>query len=85
MPHVLMRLVLIVAKVIHLTYAGKSMADLASKLLTNVEVTPTQTEVEDILSLAVQVNIKPRTEADLAGEVLDETEDTIKEKAVLMR
>jgi hypothetical protein len=41
-----MRLVLIAAKDICLTTAGRSMADLASKLLTNEEVTPTQTEVE---------------------------------------
>jgi len=48
-----MRLVLIVAKDTLLTAAGRSMADLASKLLTNEEATPTQTEVEVTLPLAV--------------------------------
>jgi hypothetical protein len=53
MPLVLMRLVLIAAKDIPLTAAGRSMAALASKLLTNEEATPTQTEVEVTLPLAV--------------------------------
>jgi hypothetical protein len=61
------------------------MADLASKLLTNEEVTPTQTEVEEILPLAVQINVRLRTEVDIVGEVPEEAEETIKEKAVLMR
>jgi hypothetical protein len=61
------------------------MADLASKLLTNEEVTPTQTEVEETLLLAVQVNVRHRTEEDIAGEALEEAEETIKGKAVLMR
>jgi hypothetical protein len=82
MPHVLMRLVLIVARDIPLTAAGRSMADLASKLPTNVEATPTQTEVEVILPLAVQVNVRPRTEVDIMGEVPEEAEEITKEKAV---
>jgi hypothetical protein len=85
MPLVLMRLVLIAAKDILLTAAGRSMADLASKLLTNEEVTPTQTEVEEILPLAVQVNVRLRTEEDIAGEEPEEAEETIKGKAMLMR
>jgi hypothetical protein len=48
-----MRLVLIAAKDILLTAAGRSMANLASKLLINEEATPTQTEMEEILPLAV--------------------------------
>jgi tRNA C32,U32 (ribose-2'-O)-methylase TrmJ len=80
-----MRLVLIAAKDIPLTTAGRSMADLASKLLTNKEVTPTLTEVEATLPLAVQVNIRPRTEADTVGEVPEEAKETIKGKAMLMR
>jgi hypothetical protein len=80
-----MRLVLIAAKVIPLTAAGRSMADPASKLLTNEEVTPTLTEVEVTLPLTVQVNVRPRTEEDTAGEVPEEAEETIREKAVLMR
>jgi hypothetical protein len=61
------------------------MADLASNLLTNEEVTPTQTEMEVILPLAVQVNVRRRTEEDIVGEVPEEAEETIKEKAVLLR
>jgi hypothetical protein len=80
-----MRLVPIAAKDILLTAAGRSMADLASKLLTNGEDTPTQTEVEEILPLAVEVNVRLRTEEDIVGEVPEEAEETIKEKAVLMR
>jgi hypothetical protein len=80
-----MRLVLIAAKDIPLTAAGRSMADLASSLLTNEGVTPTQTEAGEILPLAVQVNVRTRTKEDIAGEVLDEAAETIKEKAVLMR
>jgi hypothetical protein len=41
-----MRLVLIATKDIPLTAAGRSMADPASKLLTNEGATPTQTEME---------------------------------------
>jgi hypothetical protein len=80
-----MRLVLIAAKDIPLTAAGRSMADLASKLLTNEEVTPTQTEVEEILPLTVQVNVRLRTEVDIVEEVPEEAEETIKEKTVPMR
>jgi hypothetical protein len=80
-----MRLVLIAAKDIPLTAVGRSMADLVNNLPTNEEVTPTQTEVEEILPLAVQVNVRTRTKEDIAGEVLDEAEETIKGKAVLMR
>jgi hypothetical protein len=80
-----MRLVLIAAKDILLTAAGRSMADMASKLLTNEEVTPTQTEVEEILPLAVQVNVRLRTEEDIMGEVPEEAEETIREKAVPLR
>jgi hypothetical protein len=61
------------------------MADQASKLLTSEGATPTQTEVEVNLPLAVQVNVRTRTGVDIAGEVLEEAEETIKEKAVLMR
>jgi hypothetical protein len=85
MPLVLMRLVLIVAKDIPLTAAGRSMADLANKLPTNEKVTPTQTEVEVTLPLAVQINVRTRTEVDTAEEVPEKAERTIKEKAVLMR
>jgi hypothetical protein len=80
-----MRLVLIVAKDILLTAAGRNMADLASKLPTNKEVTPTLTEVEVTLPLTVQVNVRPRIEEDIVEEVSEEAEETIKEKAVLMR
>jgi hypothetical protein len=80
-----MRLVLIAAKDILLTAVGRSMADLASKLLTNKEVTPTRSEVKVTLPLAVQVNVRTGTEADIAGEEPEEAEETIKEKAVLMR
>jgi hypothetical protein len=80
-----MRLVLIAAKDTLLTAAGRSTADLASRLLINEEVTPTQTEVEATLPLAVQVNVRTRTEVDIAGEVPEEAEGTIKEKAVPMR
>jgi hypothetical protein len=85
MPLVQMRLVLIAAKDTLLTAVGRSMADLASNLLTNEEVTPTQTEMEVIVPLAVQVNIGLRTEEDIVGEVLEETEETIKEQAMPMR
>jgi hypothetical protein len=85
MPLVQMRLVLIAAKDTPLTAVGRSMADLVNNLPTNEEVTPTQTEAEEILPLAVQVNIRTRTEEDIAGEVLDEAEEIIKGKAVLMR
>jgi hypothetical protein len=61
------------------------MADLVNNLPTNEEVTPTQTEAEVILPLAVQVNVRLRTEEVIAGEVLEEAEETIKGKAVLMR
>jgi hypothetical protein len=80
-----MRLVLIAAKDTLLTAAGRNTADLASNLPTNEEVTPTQTEAEEILPLAVQVNVRTRTEEDIAGEVLDEAEEIVKGKAVLMR
>jgi hypothetical protein len=80
-----MRLVLIAAKDTPLTAVGRSMADLVNNLPTNEEVTPTQTEAEEILPLAVQVNVRTRTEEDIAGEVLDEAEEIIKGKAVLMR
>jgi hypothetical protein len=85
MPLVQMRLVLIAAKDILLTAVGRNMADLASNLLNNEEVTPTQTEVEEILPLAVQVNVRLRTEEDIVGEVPEEAEKTIKGKAVLLR
>jgi hypothetical protein len=80
-----MRLVLIAAKDILLTAAGRSTADLANNLPTNEEVTPTQTEEEVTLPLAIQVNARTRTEEDLAGEVPEEAEETIREKAVLLR
>jgi hypothetical protein len=80
-----MRLVLIAAKDTPLTAAGRSMADPASNLPTNEEVTPTQTEVEETLPLTVQVNVRLRTEEVIAGEVLEEAEETIKGKAVLTR
>jgi hypothetical protein len=85
MPLVQMRLVLIAAKDIPLTAVGRSMANLVSKPLTNVEAIPIQTEVKIHLPLAVQVNVRPRTEEDTTGEVPEEAEETIKEKAVLMR
>jgi hypothetical protein len=85
MPLVQMRRVLIAAKDTPLTAVGRSMAVLASNLLNNEEVTPTQTEVEVILPLAVQVNVRTRTEEDIAGEVPEEAEETIREKAMLMR
>jgi hypothetical protein len=80
-----MRLVLIAAKDILLTAVGRSMADPASNLLNNEEVTPTQTEAEEILPLTVQVNDRLRTEEVIAGEALEEAEEIIKGKAVLMR
>jgi hypothetical protein len=80
-----MRLVLIAAKDIPLTAVGKSMADLVNNLLNNEEVTPTQTEAEEIFPLAVQVNDRLRTGEVIAGEALEEAEETIKGKAVLMR
>jgi hypothetical protein len=80
-----MRLVLIAAKDIPLTAVGRSMADLVNNLPTNEEVTPTQTEVEVILPLTVQVHVRLRTEEVIAGEVLEEAEEIIKGKAVLMR
>jgi hypothetical protein len=61
------------------------MADPASNLPTNEEVTPTQTEVEEILPLTVQVNVRLRTEEVITGEVREEAEEIIKGKAVLMR
>jgi hypothetical protein len=61
------------------------MADPARNLLTNEEVTPAQTEMEVILPLAVQVNVRLRTEEDIVGEVLEEAEETIKGKAVPLR
>jgi hypothetical protein len=61
------------------------MADLVSNLLNNEEVTPTQTEVEEILPLTVQVNVRLRTEEVITGEVLVEAEEIIREKAVPMR
>jgi hypothetical protein len=85
MPLVQMRLVLIAAKDTPLTAVGRNMADLASNLLTNEEVTPTQTEAEVILPLTVQVNVRLRTEEVIAEEVLGEAEEIIKGKAVLMR
>jgi hypothetical protein len=80
-----MRLVLIAAKDTPLTAARRNTADLASNLPTNEEVTPTQTEAEVILPLAVQVNVRLRTEEVIAGEALEEAEETIKGKAVPMR
>ena len=85
MPLVQIRLVLIAAKDIPLTAVGRNMADLVSNLLNNEEVTPTQTEVEEILPLTVQVNVRLRTEEDIVGEVPEEAEETIKEKAVPLR
>jgi hypothetical protein len=85
MPLVQMRLVLIAARDTPLTAVGRSMADLVNNLLNNEEVTPTQTEVEEILPLTVQVNVRLRTEEVIAGEVLGEAEETIKGKAMLMR
>jgi hypothetical protein len=85
MPLVQMRLVLIAAKDTPLTAAGRNMADLASNLLTNEEVTPTQTEAELTSPLTVQVNIRTRTEEDITGKVPEEAEETIRGKAVLMR
>jgi hypothetical protein len=85
MPLVQMRLVLIAAKDTPLTAVGRSMADLVNNLLTNEEITPTQTEAEEILPLAVQVNVRFRTEEVIAGEALEEAEEIIKGKAVLMR
>jgi hypothetical protein len=61
------------------------MADLVNNLLNNEEVTPTQTEAEEIFPLAVQVNDRLRTGEVIAGEALEEAEETIKGKAVLMR
>jgi hypothetical protein len=61
------------------------MADPASNLPTNEEVTPTQTEVEETLPLAVQVNVRLRTEEDIAGEAPEEAEETIRGKAVPLR
>jgi hypothetical protein len=81
-----MRLVLIAAKGIPLTAVGRNTADLASNLPTNEEVTPTQIEAEgELYPFAVQVNVRTRTEEVIAGEVLEEAEETIKGKAVLMR
>jgi hypothetical protein len=80
-----MRLVLIAAKDTPLTAVGRSMADLVNNLPTNEEVTPTQTEVEEILPLTVQVNVRLRTEEVTAGEVREEAEEITKGKAVLMR
>jgi hypothetical protein len=85
MPLVLIRLVLIAAKDTPLTAAGRSMADPVNNLPNNEEVTPTQTEAEEILPLAVQVNARLRTEEVIAAEALEEAEETIKGKAVLMR
>jgi hypothetical protein len=53
MPLVQMRLALIAAKDTPLTAVGRNTADPASKLLTNEGATPTQTEMEEILPLAV--------------------------------
>jgi hypothetical protein len=80
-----MRLVLIAAKDTPLTAVGRSMADPASNLPTNEEVTPTQTEVEETLPLMVQVNVRLKTEEDIAGEVPEEAEEIIREKAVPLR
>jgi hypothetical protein len=80
-----MRLVLIAAKDIPLTAAGRNTADLASNLPTNEEVTPTQTKAEVTLPLTVQVNVRTRTEEVIAEEALEEAEETIEGKAVLMR
>jgi hypothetical protein len=41
--------------------------------------------MEVILPLAVQVNVRLRTEEDIVGEVPEEAEETIKEKAVPLR
>jgi hypothetical protein len=80
-----MRLVLIAAKDTPLTTVGRSMADPASNLLNHEEATPTQTEAEEILPLTIQVNVRLRTEEVIAGEALEEAEETTKGKAVLMR
>jgi hypothetical protein len=80
-----MRHVLIAAKDTPLTAVGRSMANLVNNLLTNEEVTPTETEAEVILPLAVQVNVRLRTEEVTEEELLEEAEETIKGKAVLMR
>jgi hypothetical protein len=80
-----MRLVLIAAQDIPLTAAGRSMVDLANKLPTNEEVTPTLTKVEATLPLAVQVYVRPRTEVDIVEEVPEEAKETIKGEAMLMR
>jgi hypothetical protein len=85
MPLVQMRLVRIAAKDTPLTAVGRSMGDLVNNLLTNEEITPTQTKAEEILPLAVQVNVRLRTEEVIAGEALEEAEEIIKGKAVLMR
>jgi hypothetical protein len=60
------------------------MANLASNLPSNEEATPTQIEEGEILPLVVQVNVRLRTKEDIAGEVPEEVEETIKEKAVPM-
>jgi hypothetical protein len=70
---------------IPLTAAGRNTAGPASKLPTNEEVTPTQIEVEEILPLTVQVNVRTRTEVDTTGELPEEAEEIIKEKAMLTR
>jgi hypothetical protein len=80
-----MRLALIAAKDTPLTAVGRNMADPASNLPTNEEVIPTRTEVTETLHLAVQVNVRLRTEVDIAGEVPEEAKEIIKGKAVPLR
>jgi hypothetical protein len=80
-----MRFVLIAAKDTPLTAVGRNMADQVNNLLNNEEVTPTRIEVEVILPLTVQVNVRTRTEEVITEEVPEEAEETTREKAVLMR
>jgi hypothetical protein len=75
----------IAAKDILLTAAGRSMADPASKLLINEEATPTPIEVELLQPLTVQVNVRPRTEEDIAGDVPEEAKEITRGKATPMR
>jgi hypothetical protein len=75
----------IAAKDILLTAIGKSMADTANKLPINEGATPTLTEVEEILLLTVQDNVRPRTKEVTAAEAPEEAEEITRGKAVLMR
>jgi hypothetical protein len=81
-----MRYVLIVRRITLLIVVGKCTANLPNALpLLHVEATPTVTEVEVMVPLAVQVNVRSRTKVDIVVEDPERAVPTIKEKNMPMK